>query len=100
MNTIRVRLKTAKKHPVWAWNVLARVQWLFHCDRQPETRRMSRQRARAAIAELEEAGTDCSLVCHRFFMMVLCRELKKAGYKIKKPRMISIKNLDMIEATK
>lgn len=41
-----------------------------------------------------------SLVCHRFFMMVLCHELKKAGYKIKKPRRINIKNLDVIEAIK
>lgn len=91
---------TEKKHSVWVWNVLARVQWLFNCNRQPEIRRLSQQRARAAIAELEEAGTDCSLVCHRFFMMVLCRELKKAGYKIKKTRMINIKNLDVIEAIK
>ena len=91
---------TEKKHAVWVWNVLARVQWFFNSGRQPETRKMSQQRARAAIAELEEAGTDCSLVCHRFFMMVLCTELKKAGYQIKKPRMINIKNLDVIEAIK
>ena len=62
--------------------------------------KMSQQRARTAIAELEEAGTDCSLVCHRFFMMVLCHELKKAGYKIEKSRRINIKNLDVIEAIK
>lgn len=91
---------TKKKHSIWFWNVLARVQWLLNCGRQPEIRKMSKQRAKAAIAELEEAGTDCTLVCHRFFMMVLCRELKKAGYKIKKPQMMNIKNLDVIEAKK
>ena len=32
--------------------------------------------------------------------MVLCHELKKAGYKIEKSRRINIKNLDVIEAIK
>lgn len=91
---------TERKYPLWLWNALARTQWMFNSSRQLETKKESQERARAAIAELEEVGTDCSLVCHRFFMLVLCRELKKAGYQIKKPRMINIKNLDVIEAIK
>lgn len=37
---------SARKMPLWFWNVLGRVQWAFNSSRQIERRRQTRRRAR------------------------------------------------------
>ncbi len=85
--------------PLWIWNVMGRLQWLWQSRRQKEKRTDTQKRARQLISELLEKERDCVLVSHGFFMRTLVRELKKQGFVIEK-RGVGIANLAQIVAVK
>lgn len=91
---------TKKKNPLWIWNFIGRLQWLFNNRRQPETRRQTLIRAKKAIELVENNNKDCFVITHGFYMRTLIKELRSKGYKIEKQTRIRIANLDKIIAIK
>ena len=85
--------------PLWIWNVMGRLQWLWQSKRQKEKRTDTQKRADQLIRKLLEKGRDCILVSHGFFMRTLVRELKKQGFVIEKSG-VGIANLAQIIAVK
>lgn len=70
--------------PIWLWNVLGRLQWLWQSRRQKEKRTDTQKRAKQLMEELLEKDRDCILVSHGFFMRILVKEFKKQGFVIEK----------------
>lgn len=91
---------TKKEYPLWVWNILGRMQWIFYNKRQPETKKQTAERAEKAIRMVEEKGQDCWIITHGFFMRTLIRELRLQGYKMEKQIRPGIANLDKITAMK
>lgn len=85
--------------PLWIWNVMGRLQWLWQSKRQKEKRTDTQKRANQLIRKLLEKDRDCILVSHGFFMRTLVRELKKQGFVIEKSG-VGIANLAQIIAVK
>ena len=85
--------------PLWIWNVMGRLQWLWQSRRQKEKRVDTQKRARQLIRKFLEKERDCILVSHGFFMRTLVRELKKQGFVIEKSG-VGIANLAQIIAVK
>lgn len=68
--------------PLWFWNITGRLQWFFNHDRQPETRRYTRERADKFSELLIENSMDALVVTHGFYMKMLINRLRKHGFKI------------------
>ena len=75
------------KLPLWLWFFLGRLQWAAGSAWQPEKRRDTVQRSRQFIEILCRDGADCAVVTHGFFMHILLRELKKAGFRTDRTRL-------------
>ena len=73
--------------PLWLWFLLGRLQWAAGSARQPEKRRDTVKRSRQFIENLCRDGADCAVVTHGFFMHILLRELKKAGFRTDRSRL-------------
>lgn len=74
--------------PTFIWTVMARIQWFNNSERQPETRKVTRQRADALIGELvrrhhKDYENSCTVVSHGFFMAMLYRRLKRKGFSVR-----------------
>ena len=78
---------TGTKLPLWLWFLIGRLQWAAGSARQPEKRRDTVKRARQFIEILCRDGEDCAVVTHGFFMHILLRELKKAGFRTDRSRL-------------
>lgn len=85
--------------PLWIWNVMGRLQWLWQSSRQQEGRVATGKRAAQLIAGLIKKDKDCILVSHGFYMRTLVKELRRQGFTIEK-RGMGIANLAQIIATK
>lgn len=79
--------------PLWLWNAMGRIQWLFGDDRQLESKKETENRADKFIKRLLTANEDCVIVTHGFYMQTFVKRLKFHGFKIQKKR-ISYSNLD------
>ena len=77
---LKSAFKTTLKLPLWFWNVVGRLQWLLNSNRQPETKRQTKDRAERFVKELINGGEDCALVTHGFFMHALIAAMKKHGF--------------------
>lgn len=75
------------KLPLWLWFLLGRLQWAAGSARQPEKRCDTVDRARAFIKIICQGSEDCAVVTHGFFMHILLRELKKAGFRTDRSRL-------------
>ena len=91
---------TNKKYPLWVWNIVGRLQWMFNNKRQIETRNETIVRAHNAIDIIESNNKDCFVITHGFYMMTLIKELRHRGYKIQKKHGAGIANLEKIIASK
>ena len=72
--------------PLWFWNITGRVQWLLNANRQEESRKETKSRARKFIEILNDDGCDSVVVTHGFYMHTLVKEMQKSGYKISKSK--------------
>ncbi len=81
---LRSSFDTKKKMPLWLWNSSGRLQWFMNSARQIEGRNKTRERARQFVTMISNEDTDCAVVTHGFFMHILLREIKKAGFKTNK----------------
>ncbi len=77
---LRSAFDTKYRFPLWFWNVAGRMQWLFGCKRQPESRNGTKERALRFVHELTLRDDDCAIVTHGFFMHTLIRVMKKQGF--------------------
>ena len=77
---LRSAFDAKKAYPLWFWNIAGRLQWMFNCKRQPETKRKTCERAEKFAKELAECKGDCIIVTHGFFMHTLIKTLKKRGF--------------------
>ena len=73
--------------PLWLWFLIGRLQWAAGSTRQPEKRRDTENRSRQFIENLCRDGADCAVVTHGFFMHILLRDLKKAGFRTDRSRL-------------
>ena len=73
---------TARKMPLWFWNISGRLQWLFNSPRQAEGISKTMRRARRFVKMIIEEDTDCAIVTHGFYMNILLREIRKNGFRI------------------
>ena len=85
--------------PLWIWNIVGRIQWMFGSDRQDEVRTDTKRRADMLIAELIHKNSDCILISHGFFMKTLVQELRKQDFVINKGK-LRFKNLEKVIAEK
>lgn len=85
------------KLPLWLWFLLGRLQWAAGSGRQPEKRSDTVNRSREFIEMLCRDGADCAAVTHGFFMHILLRELKKAGFRTDRSR-LSFKHGEYVTA--
>ena len=90
---------TEKSYPLAVWNAAGRLQWFTDHARQKETRRETRERAGQLIRMLMKQGEDCILITHGWFLQVLVRELKRAGFEVKRGSLIRIAPLERIVFT-
>lgn len=79
---LRSGFDTRIRFPHWFWSVIGRFQWYIDHSRQPESRSLSRERAKRFVELICNDDIDCTVVTHGFFMHVLLSELKKAGFSI------------------
>lgn len=91
---------TNTSYPLWIWNVVGRIQWLFNNKRQIESRLSTQKRANKVIDICEAESTDCVLVTHGFFIKTLLKVLKSRGYSVKGNTHLKVKNLQIIVAEK
>lgn len=80
-------LETRLPIPLFLWETLSRVGWLWEHDSQPESRSETRRRA-AGIMEwirARHAGQNILVVSHGFLMQFLERELVKMGFNGRVP---------------
>lgn len=74
-------IKTKRKLPFPVWNMVGRLTWFLPTGSQPESRRETIQRAKKFIRLMEMSGKERVLVVsHWLFLIVLAKELRKAGY--------------------
>ena len=59
---LRSAFDTKYRFPLWFWNVAGRMQWLFGCKRQPESRNGTKERALRFVHELTLRDDDCAIV--------------------------------------
>jgi hypothetical protein len=81
---LQAGFKTNLKLPLFFWATLGRIQWLFNSEKQPETKKMSLNRAKSFISELNsnlEDKKNILIISHGFFMMNLKKELYRAGFR-------------------
>ncbi len=82
-------------------DVLGRIQWYLPLKRQPERRKVTRQRADRLIDYLEAQGDgNYVLVMHGFYMRTLGAMFRKRGYRIRNRRIFTVPNLCTVEAVK
>ena len=82
-------------------NFFGRVQWYFPEHRQEEHRKDTYKRAVSLIRFLEkDAGGDCAIVCHGFFLRTLGRAMKRCGYKVKGKPFWTVPNLCVMTGEK
>jgi len=80
-------IKTKRKMPFPLWNIVGRLAWFSPYSSQPESRKETIQRANRFIQLMEKSGKEKVLiVSHALFLMVLAKELEKAGYTGAKTR--------------
>ena len=80
---LRSGFDTRLKLSQWFWKAIGRIQWYMDHSRQPESRTLSRERAKRFV-ELLCDDRDCTVVTHGFFMHTLLSELKHSGFSISK----------------
>ena len=81
---LRSGFDTKLKLPHWFWCALGRFLWYMNHSRQPESRKLSRKRAKQFVELICKDDIDCTVVTHGFFMHTLLSELKTAGFSIPK----------------
>ena len=81
---LRSAFDTTKKLPLWFWNTAGRLQWFVNSKRQPEGRYQTRKRAKQFVKRLCIENEDCAIVTHGFYMHMLIKEMKRAGFTIEK----------------
>ncbi len=79
---LRSSFDTEKKLPLWFWNISGRLQWFINCSRQMEGRLGTEKRARSFVDLLCKEGVDSAVVTHGFYMHVLLKEMRQAGFRI------------------
>ena len=85
--------------PLWFWNITGRIQWFLNINRQVESRKETRARAKKFVGLLNTDGCDSAVVTHGFYMHTLVKEMQKAGFRISK-QMRNYKNGDYVFAEK
>ena len=90
---------TEKTYPLFVWNIAGRFQWFCGNGRQKETRRQTKERAARLISMLMKQGDDCILISHGWFLQVLVRELRRAGFEVKRGSLLRIAPLERIAFT-
>lgn len=78
---LKSSLCTKKRLPLWFWNLTGRLQWFFNNSRQIEGRLCTENRARKFVEMLCKEEIDSAVVTHGFYMHMLLRELKRAGFR-------------------
>ena len=68
--------------PLWFWNLAGRLQWLINCPRQVEGNRQTKERAKEFIELVSKDNMDVAVVTHGFYMHILLREMKEAGFRM------------------
>ena len=91
---------TDRMLPLWLWEVMARVQWFFGSKRQPETRKMTKERISGLIALLEsEEKSSFLLISHGFYMRELMNGMRRRGFNILRRNMIAVEHLERVRIT-
>lgn len=86
--SLKSSFDTERKMPLWFWNMSGTLQWMFNISRQSEGRSRTRMRARKFVKILCRDGSDCVVVTHGFYMLTLLQEMKKAGFRTSKSRLV------------
>jgi len=86
-----------RKLPIWIFNVVGRIQWLFNDTNQKEGRIQTIKRANQLVDMLLAHNEDCIIITHGFFMHTLMNCLRKKGFTVERTH-IGYKNLEMVEA--
>ena len=90
---------TEKKLPLWFWSISGSLQWIINVSRQPEGRSRTKMRARRFVDTICRDNSNCIVVTHGFYMHILLREMKKAGFRTSKLR-LAHKNGEYVVAEK
>ena len=85
--------------PLWFWNLSGRLQWLINCRRQAEGRRQTRNRAKGFVELIKNDDMDVAVVTHGFYMHTLLKEMRKAGFRMKRSS-LKFKNGEYVVAEK
>lgn len=88
---------TKRNLPLWFWNMTGRLQWFIDWPRQAEGRRQTGERAKEFVELIGKDDMDIAVVTHGFYMHTLLREMKKAGFRMKKSS-VKFKNGEYIIA--
>ena len=78
---IRSSFDTARKLPIWLWNLLATWQWHRNHPRQLEPRRKTDEKIEAFLDRIEAAGEDCIVVGHGIHFYRMMRHMRARGYR-------------------
>jgi broad specificity phosphatase PhoE len=85
--------------PLWLWNISGRLQWFINSKRQPEGRKQTIERARRSVEMICRNNEDCAVITHGFFMHILIKEMRKAGFRTNN-QSVKYKNGDCVIAEK
>lgn len=93
-------MDTDRQLPLWLWFFMARAQWFFGSRRQPETRKMTRERIGRLVALLEaEEKSSFLLISHGFYMRELMAEMRRRGFNILRRGVIAVEHLERVRIT-
>lgn len=91
---------TAKRLPLWRWQLMASMQRFFGNSRQPESRAQARARAKELRNLLESKNQDCVLISHPIFIKALLHQFESHGYHVNRTNLLRIAPLERIVLTK
>lgn len=76
-------LETRLPMPLFLWETISRMGWMWEHRSQPESRTQTRKRASGMLQWIRDTHPDQNIlvVSHGFLMQVLERELVKAGFR-------------------
>ena len=91
---------TAKKLPLWRWQLMASMQRFFGNSRQSETKAQAKIRADKLLDLLEAKNQDCILISHPIFIKILLDRFSARGYCITGRNTVRIAPLNRLLITK
>ena len=97
---VRAYKDTAKKLPLWCWQLMASIQHFFGNSRQPETKAQAKVRADKLLDLLEAKNQDCILISHPIFIKILLNRFSARGYCITGRNTVRITPLNRLLITK